>query len=432
VNYYTILTDKTKELARGQKSLQEGGCPLATGSWPIPMLAPGSLTLSNGPFALEVLRDTGSPVAFSSRPREDKRTVGVGGPLGVASLVGDRGHSLAVGEAVPLLQPLVGVDVGVGHLVGRLLVGQLIDRLLVGKLLVATGRVVDSRVSVGVRVRSVRVTVRVMVRVRVHDDLMGGAPPPVVYFLGRLPEVHLNAIFLTSLPTLFPLHCCAFFYILRLTVQRCVRDTGGFLLHALAILLLELVVPYIGGPAVAVVVRDRDMLPLEGAVVPNHRLAVDLYPEGRVGDPLLFTLDLLHGHAAWHQLLFPHGLRRVHTVPLLEELPHHRVVPDRHRLLAPVALGVADGLARNIWRLNAHRLRLHFAFLLLPEPADFLRVVAPHDRLIAEDVDALRVRVLDALEGICRTRWGSPPLLEREHAWKQQEYDHSLKKCYQA
>ena len=46
--------------------------------------------------------------------------------------------------------------------------------------MVATGRVVDSRVSVGVRVRSVRVTVRVMVRVRVHDDLMGGAPPPVV------------------------------------------------------------------------------------------------------------------------------------------------------------------------------------------------------------------------------------------------------------
>ena len=45
VNYYTILTDKTKELARGQKSLQEGGCPLATGSWPIPMLAPANKIL---------------------------------------------------------------------------------------------------------------------------------------------------------------------------------------------------------------------------------------------------------------------------------------------------------------------------------------------------------------------------------------------------
>merc|ERR1719209_515137 len=116
---------------------------------------------------------------------------------------------------------------------------------------------------VGVRsVRSVRSmrsvrSVRVMVRVRVHDDLMGGAPPPVVYFLGRLPEVHLNAVFLTSLPTLLPTHCCELFYILRLAVQRCMRDTGGFLLHALAVLLLELVVPYIGGPAVAVVVRDR-------------------------------------------------------------------------------------------------------------------------------------------------------------------------------
>ena len=72
-----------------------------------------------------------------------------------------------------------------------------------------------------------------------------------------------------------------------------------------------------------------------------------------------------------------------------------------------------------------YRLTLLFAFLVFPEPADFLRVVAPHDRLIAEDVDALRVRVLDALEGICWTRWGGPPLLEREHAWKQQEYDHS-------
>merc|ERR1740131_891906 len=169
----------------------------------------------------------------------------------------------------------------------------------------------------------VRVMVRVMVRVRVHGDLMGGAPPPVVYFLGRLPEVHLTAIFLTSLPTLFPLHCCALVYILRLAVQRCMRDTGGFLLHALTVLLLELVVPYIGGPTVAVVVRDRDMLPLESAVVPNHRLAVDLDPEGRVGDPLLFTLDLLHGHAAWHQLLFPHGLRLVDAFLPVEELPHH-------------------------------------------------------------------------------------------------------------
>merc|ERR1719447_2165850 len=89
--------------------------------------------------------------------------------------------------------------------------------------------------------------------------------------------------------------------------------------------------------------------------------------------------------------------------------------------------------APEIWRLNAHRLILLHAFLVFPEPADFLRVDAPHDRLITEDVDALIVQVLDALEGICRTRWGGPPLLEREHAWKQQqEHDHSLKKCYQA
>merc|ERR1719357_2274407 len=135
----------------------------------------------------------------------------------------------------------------------------------------------------------VRAMVRVVVRVRVHDDLMRGAPPPVVYFLGRLPEVHLNAIFLTSLPTLLPTHCCVLGYILRRAVQRCMRDTGSFLLHALAVLLLELVVPDVGGPAVAVVVRDRDIFPMEIAVLPSHWLAVDLFPEGRVGDPLLFA-----------------------------------------------------------------------------------------------------------------------------------------------
>ena len=159
---------------------------------------------------------------------------------------------------------------------------------------------------------------------------MGGAPPPVVYFLGRLPEVHLNALVLTSLPTVLPTHFCALGYILRLAVQRCMRDTGGFLLHALAVLLLELVVPDIGGPAVAVVVRDWDMLPLESALIPNHRLAVDFYPEGRVGDPLLFALDLLHGHATGHQLLFPHGLRLVDAFLPVEELPHHlRIVIGR-------------------------------------------------------------------------------------------------------
>jgi len=196
------------------------------------------------------------------------------------------------------------------------------------------------------------------------------------------------------------------------------RDTGGFLFHALAVLLLELVVPDVGGPAVAVVMRDRDMLPLEIAVLPSHRLAVDFNPEGRMGDPLLFTLDLRLVHAPWHQLLFPHGLRLVDAFLPVEELPHHRVVPDRHRFLLPFAVGVADSLALNHWRINAHRLIFLHAFLVFPEPADILRVDAPHDRLIAEDVDALRVRVLDALEGICRTRWGGPPQLEREHAWK--------------
>merc|ERR1719357_686890 len=167
----------------------------------------------------------------------------------------------------------------------------------------------------------VRAMVRVVVRVRVHDDLMGGAPPPVVYFLGRLPEVHLNAIFLTSLPTLLPTHCCVLGYILRRAVERCMRDTGGFLLHALAVLLLELVVPDLSGVAPAVVVLDRDMLPLESAVVPNHLLAVDLYPEGRVGDPLLFAHILRLLHAPRHQLLFPHRLRLVDAFLPVEELP---------------------------------------------------------------------------------------------------------------
>merc|ERR1719209_2799573 len=162
--------------------------------------------------------------------------------------------------------------------------------------------VMSVRVGVGVRsVRSVR-SVRVMVRVRVHDDLMGGAPPPVVYFLGRLPEVHLNALVLTSLPTVLPTHFCALGYILRLAVQRCVRDTGCFLLHALAVLLLELVVPDLGGVAPAVVERDRDIFPMESAVFPSHFLAVDFFPEGRVGDPLLLAHLLLLGHAPWHQL----------------------------------------------------------------------------------------------------------------------------------
>ena len=62
------------------------------------------------------------------------------------------------------------------------------------------------------------------------------------------------------------------------------------------------------------------------------------------------------------------------------------------------------------------------AGLLLPEPADFLLVVAPHDRLVAEDVDALRVRVFDVLEGKGRARRGGHPLAK--HAWKQQEQEH--------
>ena len=159
---------------------------------------------------------------------------------------------------------------------------------------------------------------------------MGGAPPPVVYFLGRLPEVHLTAIFLTSLPTVLPTHFCALGYILRLAVQRCMGDTGGFLLHALAVLLLELVVPDLGGVAPAVVERDRDIFPMEIAVLPSHFLAVDFFPEGRVGDPLLFAHLLRLGFAPWHQLLFPHGLRLVNALLLDEGLPHHlRIVISR-------------------------------------------------------------------------------------------------------
>ena len=159
---------------------------------------------------------------------------------------------------------------------------------------------------------------------------MGGAPPPVVYFLGRLPEVHLNALVLTSLPTVLPTHFCALGYILRLAVQRCVRDTGCFLLHAFAVLLLYLVVPDLSGVAPAVVERDRDIFPMEIAVLPNHLLAVDFFPEGRVGDPLLLAHLLLLGHAPWHQLLLPHGLRLVDACLLGEGLPHHlRIVISR-------------------------------------------------------------------------------------------------------
>ena len=93
--------------------------------------------------------------------------------------------------------------------------------------------------------------------------------------------MHLAAIFLTVFPTLIPLHCCALVYILRLAVQRCMRDTGGFLLHALAVLLLELVVPDLGGVAPAVVERDRDIFPMESAVFPSHFLAVDFFPSGK-------------------------------------------------------------------------------------------------------------------------------------------------------
>ena len=70
----------------------------------------------------------------------------------------------------------------------------------------------------------------------------------------------------------------------------------------------------------------------------------------------------------------------------------------------------------------SHLLCHRFASLFLPEPTNFLLVIAPRDRLIAKDVNALGVRVFDVLERERGTCGGGDTLAE--HGGNKQEQKH--------
>ena len=158
-----------------------------------------------------------------------------------------------------------------------------------------------------------------------------GAPTSVVRFLGRLLEVHHTALVLASLGTLLPGHRCALRHWLCLADWHSLLDTGGRLLLTLAVHPLELVVPDLGGLAVAVVDLYWMRVRLESAVLPSQLLAVDVFPERGLGDPHLLARVLLLVDALRLHLHLGDGDGARGAVLLVEELSHHlRIVLDGH------------------------------------------------------------------------------------------------------
>lgn len=271
---------------------------------------PYLLALSDRLTTLEVLRDAGSSVADRRAPCEAALDVGVASnPAEVARRGGRSAGLLLLGEGVVL----AGGEGGCWQLVWELLARQLATT--------AWRNTIDSRR---------------------QNNLDMGTPSPVVGFLRWLLEVHHAALVLTCFAAFLPRDCCAFGYRLALTNRDRLLHTGGCLLLALTVHLLKLVVPNLGGFAVTVVDLDRVRVRLQGAVLPSQLLAIDIFPEGGFRDPHFLTRVLLLVDTLRLHFHLGDCDRAGGAVLLVEELPHHLVVPGRHRVLGGVALGVPD------------------------------------------------------------------------------------------